>query len=293
MAIRLAKHYHTAVVSADSRQIYREMTIGTGKPDETQLAAVPHYLIGHVSVAGDYNAGRFEQEALDCLEAIFAECDIAIVAGGTGLYLEALTRGLDDVPSVSETVRRSVAEDYHKRGLTALQREAESADPEGYAATDQNNPQRLIRLVEVFRETGRPLSAYRTMKSKPRPFHTLKIGLEVEREKLYEQINRRVDDMMARGLADEVRELLPWRGRHALNTVGYTELFDYLDGKRNLEETVDLIKRNSRRYAKRQLTWFRRDGDIRWFDPADLAGMIAWIDAEAGPGGATGNQHQP
>jgi tRNA dimethylallyltransferase len=277
-AIRLAEHYQTEILSTDSRQIYRELEIGTAKPTPGELKRATQHFIGSISIQDDYSAGQYERDALALLDVLFRDHPIVIAAGGTGLYHKALIEGLDDIPATDPGIRAEIIEEYRQLGLEHLQRLAGEADPESYALMDTQNPQRLMRLIEVYRATDRPRSSFFTVQPAIRPFDRVSIGLEVDRKTLYRRIDRRVEDMMEAGLLEEVKSLLPFRDLNALQTVGYCELIDHLDGKTTLEEAVALIQRNSRRYAKRQLTWFRKDPSIRWFDPEDLPGMIQTID---------------
>jgi len=279
VAIRLAQHFKTDILSTDSRQLFKELNIGTAKPDTDELSSAKHHFIDHVSISEEYNAGRFEEESIALLEQLHLEKEVVIAAGGTGLYINALVNGLDDIPHAGKEVREALVQEFHSFGLTHLQKLAAEADPESYASTDISNHIRLIRIIEVFRATGTPISEFRKNKNKERSFKVIKIGLETERELLYKKINERVNEMMDTGLLDEVKRLLPYRNRNGLQTVGYQELFDYLEAKVSLKKAVELIKRNSRRYAKRQMTWFRRDKDIQWFRPNDTDSMIAHIES--------------
>lgn len=281
-AIGLAQHYHTAVLSADSRQLFCEMSIGTAKPTPEELAAAPHYFIDHVSIAEDYSAGRFELEALDILGTLYQKRDVVVMTGGTGLYINALLNGFDDLPAVAPETREHLNNLYSQQGLPHLLDLLQQKDPDYYQQVDRNNPQRVIRALEVIVTTGKPYSSFRTGKVAQRPFKTIKIGLNQDRELLYQRIDARVDEMMKNGLLAEVERLLPHRHKNALQTVGYTELFDYLDGKTTLQEAVALIKRNTRHYAKRQLTWFRRDPETTWFDGTRLGEIIEYINQQMG-----------
>lgn len=258
-AITLAQEYGSPVISCDSRQIYRELRIGTAPPDDAQLARVRHYFIFSHSVTDYYTAGRYELEAMALLEQLFRSHDRLVVCGGSGLYLDALCRGLDDFPEADQTIRAALGERLRTEGLETLRRELAERDPESYETVDLANPQRVIRALEVTLATGRKYSSFKTAPRKERPFAVRKIYLNRNRDELYDRINRRVDRMMADGLLEEVRRLLPYRHLPALNTVGYRELFGYLDGRCSLDEAVELVKRNTRRYAKRQQTWWRRD----------------------------------
>lgn len=277
-AITLAQHYDTEIISADSRQFYREMSIGTAKPTADELAQAIHHFVDSHSINQLFNVGDLEVQGLSKLEKIFGEHEVAIMAGGSGLYVNAITKGFDDLPQIDSDVRKELNSLYTEQGIGTLQQELSVADPEYYAQVDVNNPQRLIRALEVYRSTGKPFSSYRTGSSKQRPFKTIMIGLELPREQLYERINHRVDLMMQAGLLEEVRSLLPYRHLNALNTVGYSELFNHLDGLTDLTTAVGLIKQNTRRFAKRQLTWFKRDRDTQWFAPTNIPAIIDHID---------------
>lgn len=269
IAIEVARHYHTVVVSADSRQFFREMSIGTAKPNEEELAAVPHYFINSHSIHESFSVGDFEKQALALLDDLFKEHDIVVMAGGSGLYIKAVCEGFDELPVADPAIRRQLNEGYAESGITYLQDRLKAVDPEYFKEVDIHNPQRIIRALEVFETTGKPISSYRKSTINDRPFRIIKIGLNLPRDILYQQINQRVDKMIAQGLVDEVRSLLPYRDLNALNTVGYSELFDYIDGKITLETAIELIKQNTRRFAKRQLTWFRKDKDFQWLEADD------------------------
>ena len=264
-SIDLALRYASPVISCDSRQIYREMKIGTAPPSDEQLARVRHYFIGTRSVTDPpYTAGRYELDALALLEELFREHDTLVMAGGSGLYIDALCDGLDDFPDVDPSIRESLMERLEKEGLEALRFELRRLDPESFESIDTANRQRVVRALEVCIGTGRPFSSFKTSAGKTRPFTIRKIGLTRPRQELYDRINRRVDLMMEAGLEAEARSLLQYRDLPALNTVGYRELFGYFDGKYPLEEAVRLIKRNTRHYAKKQLTYWGRDDSIEW-----------------------------
>ncbi|MCB0559858.1 MAG: tRNA (adenosine(37)-N6)-dimethylallyltransferase MiaA [Lewinellaceae bacterium] len=278
-AIRLARHFGAAILSADSRQFYLEMNIGTAKPTETELAQAPHYLINSLSIEQEYSVGDFEREGMQLLNTLFQKNDIVILAGGAGLYIKALCEGLDAFPEVPPEVRAQVEEAYREKGLSYLQEELARADPDYYAEVDRQNPHRLIRAIAVFRASGRPFSSFRKEKKQIRPFTPIYIQLHWPRQELYQRINRRVEQMIALGLIEEARTLYPRRHLTALQTVGYQELFDYFDGKASQEEAIALIQRNSRRYAKRQLTWYRRDGHWKLFRPDDWELALQFIEA--------------
>lgn len=265
-AVALAREAGSPVVSCDSRQVFREMRIGVARPEPELLAAVPHYFIATRSVTEDYTAGLFEVEALALLDELFRTHETVVMAGGSGLYIDALCNGLDDFPEADPELRAQLSERLRTEGVAALRAELRILDPESYAALDPANGQRIVRALEVTIATGRKFSSFKTHAPKQRPFAIEKIGLTRPRPELYARIDARVDQMMAAGLLDEVRSLLPYRDRPALNTVGYKELFAYLDGAYDLPEAVRLIKRNTRHYAKKQLTWWSRDPSITWLE---------------------------
>lgn len=265
-SIRLARAFASRIVSSDSRQIYREMTIGTAKPDAEELSAVPHHFIGTRSVLEDYSAGRYEEDALRLLGELFEKHDVLFLVGGSGLYIDALCNGMDALPAVDPALRNRLAERLRTEGLDPLLEQLRELDPAYYGQVDRRNPQRIVRALEVCLQSGRPYSSLRRGTSRPRPFDIVRIGIRMPRSVLYDRIDRRVDIMMEQGLEQEARSLYGLRDRNALQTVGYRELFDFFDGKISREEAVELIKRNSRRYAKRQETWFGRDTSTRWFE---------------------------
>lgn len=268
-AIAVAERLGTSIISADSRQCYRGMTIGTAKPSPTELAAVKHYFIDELDVTTHFTAADYERLALGYLEEIFAAHDTAVLCGGTGLYIQALCTGLDAMPEVDKTVVAEAEELYGKFGIGWLQQAVAAEDPEFFASGEVHNPARLLRALSFVRATGKSITSFRTGVGKPRPFHIVRIALDLPREVLYQRINARVDKMMQEGLLDEVRGLLPHRHLKNLNTVGYAEIFDYIDGKSTLAEAVDKIKQHTRNYAKRQLTWFRKDKSFVWMNAGD------------------------
>jgi len=263
-AIELAQKYQTEILSADSRQFYRELQIGTAAPSKEELAAAPHHFIGNLSIHDYYNVSIYEQEAMLLIDKLFQKHDKLIVVGGSGLYIDALCYGIDELPDADESLRSEIKRRFAEEGIGYLQKEVERLDPEFYKVVDQNNHKRLQRALEVCLATGKTYSSQRTNKKKSRPFKIQKLVLNMERELLYERINKRVDFMMQAGLLDEVKSLLAFRELNALKTVGYTELFRYLDGDISLEQAVTDIKTNSRRYSKRQVTWFKRYDDFEW-----------------------------
>jgi len=270
IAIQLAQYYNTVIVSADSRQFYKEMSIGTAKPGLEELAAVKHYFISSHSITENFSVGDYEKQGLALLDELFKTHDLVILVGGSGLYIKALCEGFDDIPQADPGIREQLNREFAEKGITALQEELKKTDPLFYGEVDLNNPQRIIRALEVYRNTGKPFSSYRKATVNKRPFRTVKIALDLPREVLYERINQRVDDMVKQGLVEEVRSLLPFRQLNALNTVGYTELFNYFDNKTDLNTAIKLIKQNTRHFAKRQLTWFRKDKEFHWLMPDDI-----------------------
>ncbi|HEY0244165.1 MAG TPA: tRNA (adenosine(37)-N6)-dimethylallyltransferase MiaA [Mucilaginibacter sp.] len=266
MAIQLARHFNTAIISADSRQFYREMSIGTAKPTVDELAAAQHYFINSHSVTESFTVADFEKQGLALLDELFKTKAIVILVGGSGLYIKAICEGFDEIPNTDPAIREKLNNEFSEKGITYLQEKLKLADPVYYEQVDIHNPQRIIRALEVFEGTGKPFSSYRIANANHRSFNIIKIGLDLPRPILYERINRRVDDMVQQGLVKEVESLLPYRHLNALNTVGYSELFDYLDEKADLKPAIESIKQNTRRFAKRQLTWFRKDKDIHWFE---------------------------
>jgi tRNA dimethylallyltransferase len=265
-AIAKAQEVASPVINCDSRQIFREMNIGVARPDSAQLAAVKHYMIANHSIGEHYTAGLFELEAMDLLQELFRDHDTLVMAGGSGFYIDALCNGLDDFPPADLQVRESLMRRLESEGLESLQRELRELDPDSYDTIDISNRQRVVRALEVTLATGRKFSSYKTAPAKARPFEIEKVGLRRDREQLYARIDARVDKMMEAGLEAEARALVPYRHLPALNTVGYKELFGYFDGNYPLEEAVRLIKRNTRHYAKKQMTYWRRDDSIRWID---------------------------
>ncbi len=278
LAIRLAQYFKTEVLSADSRQFYREMTIGTAKPNAAEQQQAVHHFIDSHSIAEEYSAGDFERDALKLLADLFIHHDDVVLVGGSGLFVRALCEGLDNLPKAPIEVREKLNTLLQEKGLEALQQKLQDVDPAYYATADIQNPQRVVRALEVFEATGKPFSSFRQQEFLERPFEICTIGLNMERPELYGRINRRVDLMMDSGLLEEVKSLLPYRHKPALLTVGYAEIFDYLDGKCSLEEAVDRIKQNSRRYAKRQITWFKKHGNTRWFSPYAWDEILAYIE---------------
>lgn len=268
-AIQLAKHFNTVVVSADSRQFYREMSIGTAKPTAGELATVPHYFINSHSINEPFSVGEFERQCLQLLNELFKLHQVVIFSGGSGLYIKAITEGFDNLPTADPEIRDRLNQELAKKGLKPLQERLQAVDPAYYAEVDINNPQRVIRALEVHESTGKIFSSYRTAAINERPFNIIKLGLDMDRAKLYDRINQRVDMMVHQGLVEEVRSLIPYRHLNALNTVGYSEIFNYFDGTIDLPAAIAAIQQNTRRFAKRQLTWFRKDKGMIWVDASD------------------------
>ncbi|UMY64421.1 MULTISPECIES: tRNA (adenosine(37)-N6)-dimethylallyltransferase MiaA [unclassified Flavobacterium] len=279
LSLQLARHFDCEIVSCDSRQFFREMTIGTAVPDAEELASVQHHFIHNKSIFDDYSVGDFEKEALQTLDRLFTKQPVAVMVGGSGLYVDAVLKGFDAFPEVPQHERDYVREAYEKDGIEWLQRELQQRDPVYYESVDRANPQRMMRALEVCRATGKPYSSFLTSAERARSFTPILIGLDTPRETLYERINRRVDLMVHEGLVEEARRLYPHRERNALQTVGYRELFRHFDGEWTLDEAIEEIKKNTRRFAKRQGTWFRRNTGIEWFDiSTDTSEIIAFVD---------------
>lgn len=269
LALRVAERYGCPIVSCDSRQIFREIPIGTAAPTIEEQRRVQHYFVGERSIEDEYNAGQYERDALKLLDSLFAKRDMVVMTGGSMLYADAVCKGLDDLPSVPLSIRADVQREYETKGLAWLQSEVQRLDPAYWAEVDQQNPARLAHCVELCRVTGEPYSALRSHTAKARPFRILKIGLDRPRAELYARIDKRVKQMMEAGLLDEAKAVYPKRALNSLQTVGYKELFAYLDGEYDLDRAIELIQQNSRHYAKRQLTWFRRDKEIHWLNAND------------------------
>ncbi len=268
LSIELARYYNTSIISCDSRQIYKEMCIGTAVPGREQLEAVPHFFIQTESVHDYFNCWEFEQQALRKIRELFEERDVVVMVGGSMMYIDAVCKGIDEMPTVDEEVRRSVKEMHEREGIEALRLLLKKLDPVSYGTVDLKNAKRIMHALEVCLTTGQPYSSFLTGSVKEREFAIVKIGLNRDREELFDRINHRVDQMVVDGMEAEARALYPLRHLNALNTVGYKEWFDYFDGKFDREEAIRLIKRNTRRYAKKQLTWYRNSPEIHWFHPS-------------------------
>ncbi len=277
LAIKLALHFKTEIISADSRQIYKELNIGVAAPTDNELRTVKHHFIKSISVLDYYNAGMFESDVLERLSELFGIYDTVIMAGGSTLYIEAVCHGMDDLPPVNMSLREKINEDYKQYGIEYLQNQLLQLDPLHYQKTDLKNPLRMIKAIEVSVMTGKPYSSLLTYKKKERGFNFIRIGVNMERQQLYNKIDSRVDNMIAEGLVDEVRGLEYARDTNALRTVGYREIFDHLDGHMSLDEAIRKVKINTRHYAKRQITWFSRYKDFQWFNPEEYNLMVDYI----------------
>lgn len=277
LAIELANYFHTEIISADSRQCFRELNIGVAKPTSEELNSATHYFINSHSIKDEVNAGVYEKYALDYLKKIFTKNNVAIVAGGTGLYIKALCEGMDEMPAVKASTREEVIKNYEENGLAWLQNEVREKDPLFWENAEQYNPQRLMRALEFINQTGISITHFRSQKKVNRDFNIIKIGLEWPRQELYERINVRVDKMITQGLENEVKELIPFRSMKALQTVGYCEIFNYFDKQISLPEAIEKIKINTRHYAKRQMTWFKKDKDFHWFHPLEKEKILSCI----------------
>jgi len=277
LAIDIAKNYNAEIISADSRQFYKELKIGVAAPSKAELQAVKHHFVGHLSIWKNYNVSRFENEVLDFLSTYFLKNSVAVMVGGSGLYIDAVCEGIDDLPDPEESLRNSLKHDFLENGIDALRQKLKVLDPEYYKKVDLNNPNRLLRALEVCLTTGKPYSLLRKNKKKTRNFNIVKIGLNRPRKELFSIIEDRVDRMIEQGLLEEVRNLLPYKEVNALNTVGYKEIFKYLQGEWSLDLAIEKIKTHTRRYAKRQLTWFNKSEEMQWFQPQEKEKIIAFI----------------
>ncbi len=277
--LRLAEHFHIPIINADSRQLFSEIPIGTAAPTQEQMARVKHYLVGTLGLDDYYSASKFEEDVLCLLDQLFAASLMALLAGGSMMYIDAVCNGIDDIPTIDEHTRSNMKRRLAEEGLPALVDELKQLDPDHWAIVDKHNPRRVVHALEICHMTGKTYTSFRKSQKKERPFNIVKIGLNRPREELYERINRRVDQMMADGLLEEARSVYPKRHLNALNTVGYKELFNYIDGIWTLDEAVERIKGNTRRYCRKQLTWLKRDADIRWFHPDNIEEIIKYIES--------------
>jgi len=277
VSIQLAKYYQSEIISADSRQFYKELSIGTAVPSVEDLNVVPHHFIQTKSIFDYYNVSAFETEALELTEKLFQSVNPLILTGGSMLYVDTVCKGIDDIPTVDPEIRDEVIDWYNKNGIEALRERLLQVDPDYYKIVDLNNYKRILHAVEIHQMTGLPFTSFRKNIVRERPFRIIKIGINQDRKILYERINSRVTKMIEAGLVEEARAVYPYRNLNSLNTVGYKELFTYFDGECTLDEAIDLIQRNTRKYARKQLTWFRRDQEIQWFEPQQISEIIAFV----------------
>lgn len=278
IGIKIAQHFKTEIVSSDSRQIFKEMRIGTAVPENDELDAIKHHFIQTLSINENYNASRYETEALDLINTLFNKYDAVLLVGGSMLYIDAVCNGIDIMPDADPEIRKFLQDKIKKEGIESLRFQLKKLDPDYYSSVDLKNPNRLIHALEISIMTGKPYSSFRSKPKKTRPFSVIKIGMNCDREVLHKRINSRVDKMIAAGLESEARNLYPLKHLNALNTVGYRELFDYFDNNITREKAIELIKRNTRRYARKQLTWFRNDPEMNWFDPTQTREIITFIE---------------
>ncbi len=282
LSLRIAERLGAPIISSDSRQLYRDLPIGTAAPTAAEQARVKHYMVGTLSLEDYYSASQFESDVLSLLTLLYKDTSSVVMTGGSMMYIDAVVKGIDDIPTVLPEIREALWKEYEKDGLAPILEELRKADPVHYEQVDKQNYKRVIHAVEICRQTGKPYSSFRTNIRKPRPFQILQIGLRRDREELYDRINRRVDAMIADGLVEEARRVYPFRHLNSLNTVGYKELFQYFDGTWTLDEAIEKIKRNTRVYARKQMTWFKRNPDIVWFHPDEEEAVFRYISAQTG-----------
>lgn len=280
LSLRLAEFFDTCILNADSRQVYRDIPIGTAAPTEAEKQRVPHHFVGMLALDDYYSAAQYESDVLQLLnDEVFPQKDVAILSGGSMMYIDAVCKGIDDIPTIDAETREMMRERYEREGLEPLAEELRLLDPDYYAECDIRNPKRVVHALEICYMTGRTYTSFRVRRKAHRPFRIIKVGLQREREELYDRINRRVDSMMQDGWLDEARRVLPFRHCNSLNTVGYKELFKYLDGEWELDFALEKIRRNTRVYSRKQMTWFRRDEEVRWFHPEDENGILDYLQA--------------
>lgn len=282
LSLKIAEHCHTEIISSDSRQLYADLKIGTAAPTPEQLKRVPHHFVGTLQLTDYYSAARYEEEVMEKLKELFQTHSSVVMTGGSMMYIDAVCKGIDDIPTIDSDTRELMLKRYEKEGLEALCAELKLLDPEYYAQVDVKNPKRVIHALEICYMTGKTYTSFRTRSQKKRPFNILKIGLRREREELYERINRRVDLMMEEGLLEEAKRVYPYRSLNSLNTVGYKELFKFLDGEWELPFAIEKVKQNSRIYSRKQMTWFKRDADITWFHPNQETEIMEYISRQIG-----------
>lgn len=280
LSIRIAEKYNSPIISADSRQLYSELKIGTAAPSEEYLKRIKHYFVGTLKLTDYYSAAQYESDVMELLDALFKNHDTILLTGGSMMYIDAICKGIDDIPTVDSETRRMMMEKYENEGLERLCSELKLLDPEYYSIVDLKNPKRVIHALEICYMTGKTYTSFRTGNKKQRPFNILKIGLFRDRDELYERINRRVDIMISEGLIDEVKSVYKYKELNSLNTVGYKEIIQYLDGNWTLDYAIDKIKRNSRIYSRKQMTWFKRDNEINWFNPDNEEDIMEFIESK-------------
>lgn len=278
LSLRIAEHFGSPIISSDSRQLYKDLPIGTAAPTPEQMARVKHYMVGTLNLTDYYSASNFEEDVLSLLQTLHCTIPTVVMTGGSMMYIDAVSKGIDDIPTVTPEIREAIYAQFEREGLENILKELKVSDPVHYEEVDRMNYKRVIHAVEICRMTGKPYSSFRTNSRKERPFNIIKIGLTRDREELYDRINRRVDQMMADGMLEEARNVYPFRHLNSLNTVGYKELFKYFDGEWPLDLAIEKIKRNSRVYARKQMTWFKRDDEIKWFHPEDEMAIRQYIE---------------
>lgn len=280
LSLSIAEHFHTSILSSDSRQLYADLKIGTAAPTPEQLARVPHHFVGTLKLTDYYSAAQYEADVMKKLEELFSLNEVVVLTGGSMMYVDAICKGIDDIPTVDKETRELMLQKYAEEGLDHLCAELKLLDPEYYQIVDLKNPKRVIHALEICYMTGKSYTSFRTQSTKKRPFRIIKIGLTREREELYERINRRVDEMLDAGLLEEVKAVYPYKELNSLNTVGYKELFKYLNGEWTLEFAIEKIKQNSRIYSRKQMTWFKRDNEIHWFHPDQKEEIMNYINEQ-------------
>lgn len=280
LSLSIAEHYHTSIISSDSRQLYKDLKIGTAAPTPAQLARVPHYFVGTLELTDYYSAAQYETEVLKKLDELFQAHPVVVMTGGSMMYVDAVCKGIDDIPTVDKDTRELMIHRYETEGLNQLCAELRVLDPEYYRIVDLKNPKRVIHALEICYMTGKTYTSFCTRTQKERPFHIVKVGLTREREELYQRINQRVDEMMKEGLLEEAKRVYPYRQLNSLNTVGYKEIFKYLDGEWDLPFAIEKIKQNSRIYSRKQMTWFKRDTEITWFHPEQKEEVLQFLDSQ-------------
>lgn len=280
LSLSIAEHYHTSIISSDSRQLYKDLKIGTAAPTPAQLARVPHYFVGTLELTDYYSAAQYETEVLKKLDELFQVHPVVVMTGGSMMYVDAVCKGIDDIPTVDKDTRELMIHRYETEGLDQLCAELRVLDPEYYRIVDLKNPKRVIHALEICYMTGKTYTSFRTRTQKERPFRIVKVGLTRDREELYQHINQRVDEMMKEGLLEEAKRVYPYRQLNSLNTVGYKEMFKYLDGEWDLPFAIEKIKQNSRIYSRKQMTWFKRDTEITWFHPEQKEEVLRFLDSQ-------------